>query len=81
MNSHFKERKVKKSRQMFSPPHSHVCCLPLEHSLDLTSVTTDLQKVNAHKELWELKAAYRTWKEEWEQTLFTEVSNHSLCTL
>ncbi|XP_029028963.1 dynein heavy chain domain-containing protein 1 isoform X2 [Betta splendens] len=44
-----------------------------EHTLDLTILTTDLQKVKARKELWELKAAYTTWMEEWELMLFNEV--------
>uniref|UniRef100_A0AAQ5XW98 AAA+ ATPase domain-containing protein n=1 Tax=Amphiprion ocellaris TaxID=80972 RepID=A0AAQ5XW98_AMPOC len=44
-----------------------------EHTMDLTILTTDVQKVTARKELWELKAVYTTWLEEWKQLLFSEV--------
>lgn len=56
-------------------------CLPLELPIDLTVLTTDVQKVKARKELWELIAVYTTWMEEWKQLLFSEVTcqmNHSL---
>lgn len=41
--------------------------------MDLTSLKTDVQKVKACKELWELIAVYTTWMEEWQQLLFSEV--------
>ncbi|XP_044043043.1 dynein heavy chain domain-containing protein 1 isoform X2 [Siniperca chuatsi] len=45
-----------------------------EHPMDLTILTTDVQKVKARKELWELIAVYTKWMEEWKQLLFTEVA-------
>lgn len=50
------------------------CCLPLEHTMDLTKLSMDVQKVKARKELWELIAAYTAWMEEWKQLLFSEVT-------
>ncbi|XP_008294462.1 dynein heavy chain domain-containing protein 1 [Stegastes partitus] len=44
-----------------------------EHTMDLSILTTDAQKVTARKELWELKAACATWLEEWKRLLFSEV--------
>ncbi|XP_030593777.1 dynein heavy chain domain-containing protein 1 isoform X2 [Archocentrus centrarchus] len=44
-----------------------------EHTMDLTIVTTNVQKLRARKELWELIAVYTTWLEEWKQLLFSEV--------
>ncbi|XP_037619572.1 dynein heavy chain domain-containing protein 1 isoform X1 [Sebastes umbrosus] len=44
-----------------------------EQTMDLTSLTSDVQKVKARKELWELIAVYTTWMEEWKQLLFSEV--------
>lgn len=49
-------------------------CLPLEQTMDLTSLISDVQKVKARKELWELIAVYTTWMEEWKQLLFSEVT-------
>ncbi|XP_026158699.1 dynein heavy chain domain-containing protein 1 isoform X2 [Mastacembelus armatus] len=44
-----------------------------EHTLDLSILTTDIQKVKARKELWELVAVYTAWMEEWKQLIFSEV--------
>ncbi|XP_076585176.1 dynein heavy chain domain-containing protein 1 [Chaetodon auriga] len=44
-----------------------------EHPMDLAVLTTDVQKVKARKDLWELIAVYTTWMEEWKQLLFSEV--------
>ncbi|XP_040891858.1 dynein heavy chain domain-containing protein 1 [Toxotes jaculatrix] len=44
-----------------------------EHTMDLTILTMDIQKVKARRELWELIAVYTTWMEEWKQLLFSEV--------
>ncbi|KAM9363159.1 dynein heavy chain domain-containing protein 1 [Symphorus nematophorus] len=44
-----------------------------DHPVDLTILTTDVQKVKARKELWGLIAVYTTWIEEWKQLLFSEV--------
>ncbi|XP_035515196.1 dynein heavy chain domain-containing protein 1-like [Morone saxatilis] len=44
-----------------------------EHPMDLTILTTYVQKVKACKELWELVAICTTWMEEWKQLLFSEV--------
>ncbi|XP_005749883.1 dynein heavy chain domain-containing protein 1 [Pundamilia nyererei] len=40
---------------------------------DLTVLTTDVQKVIARKDLWELIAVYTTWLEEWKPMVFSEV--------
>lgn len=42
--------------------------------MDLTVLTTDVQIVEARKELWELISVYTTWMEEWKQLLFCEVN-------
>ncbi|XP_067441454.1 dynein heavy chain domain-containing protein 1 isoform X1 [Thunnus thynnus] len=44
-----------------------------ENPMDLTILTTDVHKIKARKELWELTALYRTWIKEWRKLLFTEV--------
>ncbi|XP_026027585.1 dynein heavy chain domain-containing protein 1 isoform X2 [Astatotilapia calliptera] len=44
-----------------------------EHTIDLTVLTTDVQKVIARKDLWELIAVYTTWLEEWKPMVFSEV--------
>ncbi|XP_041837721.1 dynein heavy chain domain-containing protein 1 isoform X2 [Melanotaenia boesemani] len=44
-----------------------------EQTIDLTNITADVQKVIARKDLWQLKAEYTTWVEEWKQQLFSEV--------
>lgn len=43
--------------------------------MDLTVLTTDVQIVEARKELWELISVYTTWMEEWKQLLFCEVNS------
>ncbi|XP_045902961.1 dynein heavy chain domain-containing protein 1 isoform X2 [Micropterus dolomieu] len=43
-----------------------------EHPMDLTILTTDVQKVKARKELWDLINVYTKWMEEWKQLLFHE---------
>ncbi|XP_032390213.1 dynein heavy chain domain-containing protein 1 [Etheostoma spectabile] len=44
-----------------------------EHPMDLTILTTDVQKLKARKELWELIAGFTSWMDEWKQLLFSEV--------
>ncbi|XP_070683759.1 dynein heavy chain domain-containing protein 1 [Pempheris klunzingeri] len=44
-----------------------------EHPMDFNSLTSDVQKVKARKELWELIAVYTSWMDEWKQQLFSEV--------
>ncbi|XP_053275768.1 dynein heavy chain domain-containing protein 1 isoform X2 [Pleuronectes platessa] len=44
-----------------------------EPTLDLTSLTLDIQKITACKDLWELVAAYTAWTEEWKQFHLSEV--------
>lgn len=51
-----------------------LCCLPLEQSVDLNIFKTDIEKMKARKELWEVIAAYTAWMEEWDRLLFTEVT-------
>lgn len=51
-----------------------VYCLPLEHPMDLTILTTDVHKLKARKELWELIAEFTSWMEDWKQLLFSEVT-------
>lgn len=43
--------------------------------MDLTVLTTDVQIVEARKELWEVISVYTTWMEEWKQLLFCEVNS------
>lgn len=47
--------------------------------MDLTILTTEIQKVKARKELWELIATYTAWMEEWKQMLFIEVNEKNTC--
>ncbi|XP_071386131.1 dynein heavy chain domain-containing protein 1 [Centroberyx affinis] len=42
------------------------------HPLDLTVVTTAIQKIKARKELWELMSVYMTWIQEWRQLIFSK---------
>uniref|UniRef100_A0A3P9KH25 Si:dkey-11m19.5 n=1 Tax=Oryzias latipes TaxID=8090 RepID=A0A3P9KH25_ORYLA len=44
-----------------------------ENTMDLNILTTDVLKVIARKELWQLRAAYTTWMEEWRKLLLSEV--------
>ncbi|XP_069545473.1 dynein heavy chain domain-containing protein 1 [Brachyistius frenatus] len=44
-----------------------------ENTMDLTILTTDVQKVVARKELWELITVHNTWLEEWKQLHLSEV--------
>ncbi|XP_069387019.1 dynein heavy chain domain-containing protein 1 isoform X2 [Paralichthys olivaceus] len=44
-----------------------------EHTTDFTCLTSDIQKITACKDLWELVAAYTTWTEEWKQLNLSEV--------
>ncbi|XP_060923144.1 dynein heavy chain domain-containing protein 1 [Limanda limanda] len=44
-----------------------------EPTVDLTSLTPDIQKITACKDLWELKAAYTAWTEEWKLLNLSEV--------
>ncbi|XP_031144859.1 dynein heavy chain domain-containing protein 1 [Sander lucioperca] len=44
-----------------------------EHPMDLTILTTDVHKLKARKELWELIAEFTSWMEDWKQLLFSEV--------
>ncbi|KAM6940220.1 dynein heavy chain domain-containing protein 1 [Xenentodon cancila] len=43
-----------------------------ERTMDVTFLTTDFPKVIARKELWQLKADYTTWLEEWKKLLFNQ---------
>lgn len=42
--------------------------------MDLTFLTTDVPKVIARKELWQLKADYTTWLEEWKKQYLNQVT-------
>ncbi|XP_028316890.1 dynein heavy chain domain-containing protein 1 [Gouania willdenowi] len=44
------------------------------YSMDLTLWMADFHKVTARKELWELKAAFSMWLEEWKQLPFSEAA-------
>lgn len=49
---------------------------PLEHPMDMTILTSDVQRAEARKNLWELIAVYTTWMEEWKQQFFSEVMSN-----
>lgn len=49
-------------------------CLTLGDPLDLTVVTTAIQKIEARKELWKLKTQYSAWIQEWRQLVFSKAS-------
>ncbi|XP_076023406.1 dynein heavy chain domain-containing protein 1, partial [Genypterus blacodes] len=42
--------------------------------LDLTSLPAAVQKVEARKELWELRSVYTRWIHNWEELVFSEVA-------
>ncbi|XP_034543495.1 dynein heavy chain domain-containing protein 1 [Notolabrus celidotus] len=44
-----------------------------EHPIDTTILTTNISKIKARKDIWELKAACKTWTEEWKELSFSEV--------
>lgn len=58
---------------MASNFRSSVFC-SLERPLDLTTLTTDIIKITARKELWQLKTEYAAWLEEWKQLQLSEVT-------
>lgn len=46
--------------------------------MDLTSWTTEGQKVKARFELWELRAELSTWMDDWKLLLLSEVTRRCL---
>lgn len=46
--------------------------------MDLTILTTEIQKLKARKRLWKLKSTYTAWMDEWKHMLFIEVNTYQI---